>query len=74
MRLIQLLAVILFTTPAFAQDGQVYFRRKGNQPFIGPNTELKPTNCKTADDGTIRCDVQIVNPSDPSTRYRTQQQ
>jgi hypothetical protein len=30
MRLIRLLAIVLFAAPAFAQDGQVYFHRQGN--------------------------------------------
>ncbi len=74
MRLLPFFAALLLTAPALAQDGQVYFRRKSNQPLIGPNTELKPTNCKTAADGSISCDVQIVNPEDPSNRYRSQDQ
>jgi len=67
-----LLAALLMTAPAFAQDGQVYFRRKSNQQLIGPSTELQPTNCKTAADGSVSCDVKIVNPSDPNNRYRSQ--
>lgn len=72
MRLFLLLAVLMTAAPVMAQDGQVYFRRKGNQLLIGPNTELKPTNCVTAADGSISCDVQIVNPADPSNRYRSE--
>jgi len=63
---------MMMAAPVMTQDGQVYFRRKSNQPMIGPNTELKPTNCVTAADGSISCDVQIVNPADPSNRYRSQ--
>ena len=72
MRLLTLFTALLLTTPALAQDGQVYFRRKSNQLPISPNTELKPTNCKTEDDGSISCDVQILNPQDPSNRYRSE--
>jgi hypothetical protein len=29
---------------------------------VGPNTQVKPENCKTAADGTITCDTKLVNP------------
>ena len=64
-------AFFVLSAPALARDGEVFFRRKSNQLLIGPNTELRPTNCTTAADGTVSCDVQIVNPDDPSNRYRT---
>lgn len=29
---------------------------------VGPATQVEPTNCVTADDGTITCDTKLVNP------------
>jgi hypothetical protein len=29
---------------------------------VGPSTEVKPKNCVTDPDGTIRCDTELVNP------------
>lgn len=29
---------------------------------VGPATKVEPTNCRTAADGTITCDTQLVNP------------
>jgi hypothetical protein len=29
---------------------------------VGPATEVKPTNCVTAPDGTVTCDTELVNP------------
>ena len=29
---------------------------------VGPNTKVKPENCKTAADGAITCDTKLVNP------------
>jgi hypothetical protein len=29
---------------------------------VGPATEVKPTNCVTAPDGSVTCDTELVNP------------
>ena len=29
---------------------------------VGPATKVEPKNCRTAADGTITCDTQLVNP------------
>ena len=71
MRLALLVMTALLAAPALAQEGQVYFRRKSNQQLIGPNTELKPSNCRSTDDGGLTCDVEIVNPADPHNSYRS---
>ncbi|MCP9928896.1 hypothetical protein KBY90_13515 [Cyanobium sp. CH-040] len=46
-------------TPALAQR-QLFLRGPGSQ--VGPSTEVVPTNCVTAPDGTITCDTELRNP------------
>lgn len=29
---------------------------------VGPSTQIKPTNCKNAADGSVTCDTEVVNP------------
>lgn len=29
---------------------------------VGPATEVKPTNCRTAADGSVTCDTRLQNP------------
>jgi hypothetical protein len=45
--------------PALAQR-QLWMRGPGSQ--VNPNTEVVPTNCVTAPDGTINCDTELRNP------------
>lgn len=47
------------TPPALAQVEQ-FMLKSGSQ--VGPTTEVKPKNCKTAKDGSVTCDTELVNP------------
>lgn len=73
VRLLAIFGLSVLASPVLASDdGQVFFRRKSNRPAIDRNTLLKPVNCRTAADGEITCDVQIVNPPNPDLKYRTE--
>jgi hypothetical protein len=56
-----LLAALALTavSPAWAQR-QTFMRGRGSQ--VNPNTEVVPTNCVTAPDGTVTCDTELRNP------------
>ena len=54
-------ASALAAAPALAQSESFLWGPGSN---VGPATEVKPTNCKTAADGSVTCDTQIVNPPD----------
>lgn len=45
--------------PASAQV-ESFLLKPGSK--VGPATEVKPTNCVTAADGSITCDTKLVNP------------
>lgn len=51
--------------PALAQR-QLWMRGPGSE--VTPGTEVVPTNCVTAPDGTVTCDTELRNPpgSDPA--------
>jgi hypothetical protein len=57
--LLAVLAVLTLEAPARAQR-QTFMRGPGSQ--VNPRTEVVPTNCVTAPDGTITCDTELVNP------------
>ncbi|MFM8525689.1 MAG: hypothetical protein ACKOCM_08730 [Cyanobacteriota bacterium] len=46
--------------PAARAQSESYILGPGSN--VGPATRIKPTNCKTAADGTITCDTKVVNP------------
>jgi hypothetical protein len=52
-------AVLLLAPPAKAQM-ESFLLGPGSK--VGPATQVEPTNCVTADDGTITCDTKLVNP------------
>lgn len=52
-------AAALIPSAAQAQS-ESYILGPGSN--IGPATRIKPTNCKTAADGTVTCDTEVVNP------------
>ena len=54
-----LAGISLIPATALAQS-ESYLLGPGSN--IGPATTIKPTNCKTAADGTITCDTKVVNP------------
>jgi hypothetical protein len=54
-----LVAGLSFTGAAQAQVESFMLKRGGN---VGPETQIKPTNCVTAADGSITCDTVIENP------------
>jgi hypothetical protein len=57
-----LVAGLCFTAAAQAQVESFMLKRGSN---VGPETQIKPTNCVTAADGSITCDTVIENsPSD----------
>jgi hypothetical protein len=57
-----LVAGLSFSGAAQAQVESFMLKRGGN---VGPETQIKPTNCVTATDGSITCDTVIQNsPSD----------
>lgn len=49
----------LLPRAALAQS-ETFLLGPGSQ--VGPATEVKPKNCVTADDGTVTCDTELVNP------------
>jgi hypothetical protein len=57
-----LVASLSFTGAAQAQVESFMLKRGSS---VGPETQIKPTNCVTATDGSITCDTVIQNsPSD----------
>ncbi|HGY5556999.1 MAG TPA: hypothetical protein ACN46V_08250 [Prochlorococcus sp.] len=74
-------ATVLMCTPAAAchhseqlisqaQESDVYFRRKSNQPLINEKTSIDPENCTPNADGGFTCDTKVVNPDSPDNKYR----
>ncbi|MEX1325051.1 MAG: hypothetical protein AB1Z21_12800 [Synechococcaceae cyanobacterium] len=49
----------LAVPPALAQR-QTFTRGRGSE--VAPDTQVVPTNCVTAPDGTITCDTELRNP------------
>lgn len=49
----------LLVTPARAQVESFLWGPGSN---VGPTTKVEPKNCRTAADGSITCDTQLVNP------------
>ena len=49
----------LFGAPARAQVESFLWGPGSN---VGPATKVEPKNCRTAADGTVTCDTQLVNP------------
>ena len=47
------------TPPALAQVEQFMLKSRSQ---VGPTTEVKPKNCKTAKDGSVTCDTELVKP------------
>lgn len=45
--------------PALSQR-QTFMRGPGSE--VGPGTQVVPTNCVTAADGSITCDTELRNP------------
>jgi hypothetical protein len=54
--------ILCLSSPALAQV-ESFMLQRGSK--VGPETQVKPTNCVTAADGSITCDTVIENP--PST-------
>jgi hypothetical protein len=54
-----LVSGLVVTTAAQAQVESFLLKRGGN---VGPETQIKPTNCVTGPDGSITCDTVIENP------------
>jgi len=54
-----LVLAIAAPAPALAQR-QTFIRGPGSQ--VAPTTEVVPTNCVTAPDGSITCDTELRNP------------
>jgi hypothetical protein len=54
-----LVAGLSFTAAAQAQVESFMLKRGSN---VGPETQIKPTNCVTAADGSVTCDTVIQNP------------
>jgi hypothetical protein len=53
---------VCFTAAAQAQVETFMLKRGGS---VGPETQIKPTNCVTGADGSVTCDTVIENlPSD----------
>lgn len=50
---------LVISLPAWAQVEQ-FILKSGSQ--VGPTTEVKPKNCVTAQDGSITCETELVNP------------
>jgi len=61
------LVVGLCLTPAAQAQVESFMLKRGSN--VGPETKVKPTNCVTGPDGSIRCDTVIVNsPSDTQAK------
>lgn len=50
---------LCLTAAAHAQVESFMLKRGGN---VGPETQIKPTNCVTGADGSVTCDTVIENP------------
>ncbi|MDM7953841.1 MAG: hypothetical protein QUV07_11605 [Cyanobium sp. CZS 25K] len=51
---------LCFSAAAQAQVESFMLKRGGN---VGPETQIKPTNCVTGKDGAVTCDTVIENPA-----------
>ena len=61
------LVVGLCLTPAAQAQVESFMLKRGSN--VGPETKVKPTNCVTGPDGSIRCDTVIENsPSDTQAK------
>ena len=54
------LAALLLPPAAVRAQSESFLLGPGSN--VGPSTEVKPKNCVTDPDGTIRCDTELVNP------------
>jgi len=54
-----LLSLPLLPMPALAQR-ETWRLQRGSS--VGPETEVKPTDCVTAPDGTVTCNTKLENP------------
>lgn len=52
--------LLVVAAPSAQAQVEKFMLRRGSK--VGAESEVKPTNCKTAADGTIRCDTKIENP------------
>mgnify|MGYP006269521255 CR=1 FL=1 len=52
-------STLLVQAPAHAQVESFLWGPGSN---VGPATKVEPKNCRTAADGSITCDTQLVNP------------
>lgn len=52
-------ALAISSAPARAQVESFLWGPGSN---VGPSTTVEPKNCKTAADGSVTCDTQLVNP------------
>jgi len=52
-------STLLAQAPAQAQVESFLWGPGSN---VGPATKVEPKNCRTAADGSITCDTQLVNP------------
>ena len=52
-------STLLVQSPAHAQVESFLWGPGSN---VGPATKVEPKNCRTAADGSITCDTQLVNP------------
>ena len=53
------IAVLCLSAPALAQVESFMLKRGGK---VGPESQIKPTNCVTGPDGSVTCDTVIENP------------
>ncbi|MEY4351811.1 MAG: hypothetical protein RLZZ609_52 [Cyanobacteriota bacterium] len=53
------MALLACFSPAVAQS-ETFILKPGSQ--VGPTTEVKPKNCVTAQDGSVTCETELVNP------------
>ncbi len=61
------LVVGLCLTQAAQAQVESFMLKRGSN--VGPETKVKPTNCVTGPDGSIRCDTVIENsPSDTQAK------
>jgi len=54
-----LATALCFSGAALAQAESFMLQRGSN---VSPDTRVKPTNCVTAQDGSVTCDTVIENP------------
>ncbi|MFM7653245.1 MAG: hypothetical protein ACKO5M_10055 [Vulcanococcus sp.] len=52
-------STLLVQPPALAQVESFLWGPGSN---VGPATKVEPKNCRTAADGSVTCDTQLVNP------------